>query len=270
MLSDTGGAGPRTLTATRRKGRGERSLLGAGNSPLPEGALLPFLAGLDEEAFNRRFFLGHQHLRAGGAGLLATEGEAGATLYAAGLGVDPGRLTRTQAELVAEAEELFKPGGKNPRLNQTISRLKGLKDAVAARQGSAEAFARLEDELADANAEATRRATALAGIEAALRDVERRAAIAAILQEWPALNAARQATAHVAPLPPEYGTEARVKAETARDAATRELDDLAARRVAAEAERDALDFDAARADALEALQALRARQEAFERDAHEA
>lgn len=265
-LTDTGGAGARTLTATRRKGRGERSLVGAGSSPLPEGALLPYLAGLDEAAFNRRFFLGHQHLRAGGAGLLATEGEAGATLYAAGLGVDPGRLARTQAALVSEAEELFKPGGKNPRLNQTLSRLKSLKDAVAARQNSAEAFARLETELGEAQAEGTRRATALAGVEAALREVERRAAIAAILKEWEALDAARKATAGVAPLPPEYRAEARVKAESARDAATRELEDLAGRREAAEAERDALDFDAARADALEAIQELRGRQDAFERD----
>ena len=105
----------RTLALTRIKRRKD-DLLDAEGRPLDPARLAELLSHLDQRTFTSRFGLGQSELEAGAEALLGG-GEEG--LFAAGAA---GAVVRQVLdELSREADELFLPRGKVPRLNQALS-----------------------------------------------------------------------------------------------------------------------------------------------------
>src|SRR5262249_37707090 len=81
----TAGNGER-LWFRRRKGRRD-TLLDADDRPIGDDALAPFLGALTRDIFVRAFGLSTQSLREGAQDMLKSDGEIGATLFAASSGL---------------------------------------------------------------------------------------------------------------------------------------------------------------------------------------
>ena len=97
----------------RRKGT-KNVLSTSDGKPLDDTALHPFLGGLTRPVFSHAFGLNSAQLREGAEEMLDSEGEVGATLYAAASGLSG--ITRLRRELDEEAGTIFKPGkGSNKR-----------------------------------------------------------------------------------------------------------------------------------------------------------
>jgi chromosome segregation protein len=91
----------------RRKGN-KNVLSTSDGRPLDDIALHPFLGGLSRTVFSHAFGLNSAQLREGAEEMLDSEGEVGATLYAAASGLSG--ITRLRRELDEEAGTIFKPG----------------------------------------------------------------------------------------------------------------------------------------------------------------
>jgi chromosome segregation protein len=95
------------LCFKRRKGN-KNVLFACDGKPLEDTALHPFLRGLTRPVFSHAFGLNSAQLREGAEEMLDSEGEVGATLYAAASGLSG--ITRLRRELDEEAGTIFKPG----------------------------------------------------------------------------------------------------------------------------------------------------------------
>jgi uncharacterized protein YhaN len=111
----------RMLSVVRRKGA-KQTLLDPQGQPLHESALSEMLAGIDEALFRNMFGLDHQRLREGAEALLAGGGQLGEGLFDASVGALG--LREVKEALRLEAEELYKPRGKTPKLNQALDTLR--------------------------------------------------------------------------------------------------------------------------------------------------
>ncbi len=103
---------------------------------LDEGAVLPYLRGMDRSSFGL-FGLDHRELRAGGKALLEQQGDVGKALYSAATG-NP-RVGEVMARLEQQAQAIFKSRGSKLELNLLIkgfkeARLAGSKQALSARE----------------------------------------------------------------------------------------------------------------------------------------
>ncbi len=96
-----------SLAFKRRKGNKNVLSAPAGES-LEDSVLHPFLGGLTRSVFSHAFGLNSEQLRAGAEEMLDSEGEVGATLYAAASGLSG--ITRLRRQLDEEASKIFKPG----------------------------------------------------------------------------------------------------------------------------------------------------------------
>jgi DNA repair exonuclease SbcCD ATPase subunit len=111
----------RVVNVVRRKGL-KNTLLDAAGEPLSEGVMSELLHGIDETMFRNMFGLDHDRLREGGEALLAGEGNLGEGLFSVSLGT---RTLRDLKEaLRSEAEALYKPRGKTPKLNLALESLR--------------------------------------------------------------------------------------------------------------------------------------------------
>lgn len=135
----------RTIEFIRRKGQ-KNVLRGPDDEEvLDAAALVKCLDGIDETAFSTRFALDHAELREGGALVDQSGGSLGELLFAAGGGISD--LRRIEAGLRDEAEQLFVPRGKNPRLNRACNDYaETIKRAKLARLPTAD-WTRLQEEL---------------------------------------------------------------------------------------------------------------------------
>lgn len=119
------------LEFIRRKGRAN-TLRGPDDAAvLDDAALVPFLGGMTADLFSTMFGIDHDDLIHGGREIIQGGGNLGQMLFAAGSGIAD--LRKVQEELKSEADSLFRPSGKNPLINEALSRLrktrKGLRDA---------------------------------------------------------------------------------------------------------------------------------------------
>jgi uncharacterized protein YhaN len=115
------------LSVVRRKGRKD-TLLGPDGKPIPEDVLRSFLGGVDRETFIRVFGMSREELLSGGRAIMEGKGSIGESLFAAGLG--GADLKGLLGALESEAQELFKPGGSQPKLNAEARTYKELKTKI--------------------------------------------------------------------------------------------------------------------------------------------
>src|SRR5262249_31551372 len=106
------------LEFIRRKAR-INSLRGPDDAAILEAhALERYLGGVNPDTFNALFGINHERLLTGGKEILDTEGHVGEALFEASSGIVG--LRNVRDSLQADAEALFKPGGKKQKINETI------------------------------------------------------------------------------------------------------------------------------------------------------
>lgn len=195
------------LAFVRRKGQSKTLRGPDGQALLDDAALAPFLGGVGQELFEQMFAIGHEDLVRGGQEIVAGGGSVGQALFAAGAGLI--RLQDFRRRLEQNGEELFKPSGSKPRINQRVTLLK------AARRGEKEALlpARIwqthHQALATARtrlAQVQQRLEALKQAGAGLERVRRALPLIARKKE---LDAERAASPAVPDLPADFGDRRR-------------------------------------------------------------
>jgi uncharacterized protein YhaN len=130
-------AGARRLALMRRKGS-KHTLFefdAATGLEHPErlvdqAAIDALLGGVDAARFGMMYGLGSAQLRAGGRALVDSGSELGATLFEAASGVL--RLRAVSDALSAQADALFVPRGRNPKLNATLIEFESRQDEARA------------------------------------------------------------------------------------------------------------------------------------------
>lgn len=116
------------LSFGRRKGN-KNTLLDAAGSPLNDDALLPFLGSLSREVFCHAFGLNTESLREGAEEMLKSEGEVGASLFAAASGLRG--LTDLRRNLDTEADGIFAPRASKDRIfYQAFDRFETARKAI--------------------------------------------------------------------------------------------------------------------------------------------
>ncbi|MDR3555676.1 MAG: AAA family ATPase [Syntrophobacteraceae bacterium] len=111
----------RIIEAIRRKGRAN-TLRAPDDSLLDEALWHEACGKISAAEFSRRFGIDHNALVQGGSEIVEGEGELSDVLFSAGAGLASFRKIE---ELVREeANELFKPGGQRPKINELLSTLK--------------------------------------------------------------------------------------------------------------------------------------------------
>jgi uncharacterized protein YhaN len=152
------------LAFLRRKGAKDTLRTYDDSDKLAEGRLAELTRLVPEPVFASFYGLDHEALSTGSEALLEDEGELGRSLYSAGLG--SGNLRGLLDGLRAEAETLFAPRAKKPRINEGLAQLAGLqsrlrqeslkpqawKEAEEAERDAEQRLAALDAELAQAQA----------------------------------------------------------------------------------------------------------------------
>ncbi|MGF6232320.1 uncharacterized protein YhaN [Inquilinus ginsengisoli] len=116
------------LSFRRRKGT-KNTLLGPDDSPIADDALLPYLGGLTRDVFCRAFGLNAETLRRGAEDMLRSDGEAGASLFAAASGLRG--LSDLRRSLEDEASAIFAPrASKDRRFYQALDRFEDARKAI--------------------------------------------------------------------------------------------------------------------------------------------
>ncbi|TDD83473.1 YhaN family protein [Actinomadura rubrisoli] len=178
-LSAAGGV---ALEIIRRKKRKDDLVDGNGD-PLGEGALAPFLGGVDRKTFTTEFALNSDELRKGGRLLASGEGDMAQLLAAARSGL---LLNAVLARIKTRQDGLFLRRGRIPAINASLDRLRDVRKRVS------EAMLR-PDQYWDAEQSAAEAKRRLAETEADLRAAQRlRGARHHLLENLPALARCRE------------------------------------------------------------------------------
>jgi len=113
----------------------------------------------------------------------------GEALYSAGAGIDPGNLANLKSSLDKEEGDLFKPGGKKPKINSILARLTALLKEKKGLQGSIEEYDRTRTQISHLANEISRLETKKLDLAVRLRRNEQRLNI---LPVWIDLSLAKQ------------------------------------------------------------------------------
>ena len=117
----------RELLFYRRK-RSRNSLFDEQDRLLDPAALDPFLHGLDQDLFTTLYGIDHETLIRGGQDILDQQGDVGQALFSAGTGL--ASLKAVVDELEGEAEEIFKPRGKNQQIALALANYKEIQSQI--------------------------------------------------------------------------------------------------------------------------------------------
>ena len=120
------------LTFRRRKGN-KNTLIDAADSSLGDDALLPYLGNLSREVFCSAFGLDAEALRRGAEEMLKSEGDVGASLFAAASGLRG--LTELRRSLEDEAAGIFAPrASKDRTFYQALERFEEARKSIRERE----------------------------------------------------------------------------------------------------------------------------------------
>ena len=135
----------RQLAFHRRRGS-KKALSDGSGAVISDDALVHFLGGMTRSVFCNAFGMNAAVLRRGAADMLKSEGELGATLFAAASGLrgfrDAGR------GLEEEAAKIFAPAARTRRMNELIRRYDEFKKAAGAERIGETGWRKLETGLA--------------------------------------------------------------------------------------------------------------------------
>lgn len=208
------------LTCVRRKARSGDLRGPDDTAPVDPAVLDRYLGGIDRDTFATMFGIDHAALVAGGRDIVAGKGNLGQVLFAAGSGL--ANLKAIQEQLDKEAGELFKPTGKNQRINARLSDWEAARRATKAAQLTTAEWEREDGLLRESQAKLAETSAAL---EQARVEHER---LKRIAQAVPLAARLRDACDRLAPLADtlllaDDFAERRREALAARSAADRTL-----------------------------------------------
>jgi len=109
------------LEFVRRKGRSNTLRAADDKTVLDESILHRFLSGVNADIFSTMFGIAHADLVSGGREIIKGGGSMGQVIFAAGSGV--ANLREIQQDLQSEADQLFRPSGQKPRINDALGNL---------------------------------------------------------------------------------------------------------------------------------------------------
>ncbi|HPC33229.1 MAG TPA: AAA family ATPase [Syntrophales bacterium] len=118
----------RTQYFVRRKGQKNTLLTPDERQAVKDEELAPYLAGINREMFTTMFGIDHEELVRGGNDILTNRGKVGEALLSAAIGAE--KFRTLLKELENASNELFSPRASKPRINSSLSELKGLRDKV--------------------------------------------------------------------------------------------------------------------------------------------
>ncbi len=219
----------------RRKGD-KRTLLDANGKELGSDPLEPLLSAVDRPTFERLFGLDHERLRRGGEELLRGGGSVALGLFQAGAGV--ASVRSVQAALEAEADELFRPRGSTQTINEGIRKLAEERTHVRQASVSAEAYHKLQQDLAEVELQIGAEETRVRELEGHRRQRERIRRNLGLLALRRDRHVEVEGLADVPQLSDD-ATERRLNAEGRRQRARAKLEQTSTRTQELEAERDA-------------------------------
>lgn len=219
------------LECVRRKGR--RSTLRDGNDdqPMDEALLETMLGGVNAEFFASVFGIDHERLRDGGEEVVRGEGRVGELLFAAGGVV---HLREKQLSIDETASNLFKPNGKNPRINSALRELKTLKDDIRQLQRSPEQWAQHDAERRRLVELESKLRKELAEVEADMSRLDRFRNALRLVGSWKQKRSELDALADIVILPDDAeeklreASQKRTLAEAATEKATLRAQELTA------------------------------------------
>ena len=145
VLIDSAG---QRLEFLRRKGQKATLRTLEDRDGFDESLLTRALRGLSEPVFSQQFGIDYDELRRGGRAIIEGNGDLGQILFAATAGL--GDLSDIHQSLDEHAAQRFKKGGRNPRINQLLTRLKELKKTVKQHSVKTDDWQRKDRELATA------------------------------------------------------------------------------------------------------------------------
>jgi uncharacterized protein YhaN len=133
------------LTFRRRRGN-KGTIVDALDNPLRDDVLVPYLGGLTRDVFCNAFGLDADALRRGAEDMLATDGEVGASLFAAASGLRG--LADLRRALDDEAGAIFGPrASKDRRFYQALDRFNEARKTIQAREVRAAYWKDLNDRI---------------------------------------------------------------------------------------------------------------------------
>jgi uncharacterized protein YhaN len=138
---------------------------------LEQAAVDAMLGGVDARRFSMMHGLGSAQLREGGRALLDSGSDLGATLFEAASGVS--RLRAVSEALQAEADAIFVPRGRVPRLNAALLELDARQEEARAAGMRPRDWQARRDALQRSEAEVRRLEAALRELRARLAHVDR-------------------------------------------------------------------------------------------------
>ena len=205
-------AGPQQLIRVRSRGL---SLRDASGAPLPEAAMALARGDLSRDSYRAMFSLDDQTLVQGGEGILASEGELGQLLFAAGAGVAD--LGPQLAAMRDEADKTHRPAIRSGPLYDLKKRLEEVDAARRAIDIGAADFAKLAAALQTAQADWSRASTDRDAVVADLARVNRQLAALPFALRRAQDRAALAPLAALPALPEGWATEVatRIQAQTA-------------------------------------------------------
>ena len=217
------------LTFRRRRGN-KGTIVDGLDNPLRDDVLVPYLGGLTRDVFCNAFGLDADGLRRGAEDMLATDGEVGASLFAAASGLRG--LADLRRALDDEAGAIFGPrASKDRRFYQALDRFNEARKTIQGREVRAAYWKDLNDRIETL----TRRLEELKALRAANAAERARVArskrIAPLMQLIDGDLARRSMLGPIPDVPAGFGhelAEALATVRTASDAHARALDDEAA------------------------------------------
>ncbi len=126
----------------RRKGS-KGTLRSLDDQVLPDDVLDLFLGNVEQSRFKMQFGLDWEQLRKGGDEMIHSQGELGHILFGVAAGLPP--ISEVQESLKKEMEELYKPAGKLPTLNQVLEHYQALEQQIQTSRFSSGEWLRHEE-----------------------------------------------------------------------------------------------------------------------------
>ncbi len=141
-------AGGKTLEIIRRKGRAGTLRTADDTTVVEETELQQLLQGVDADLFATMFGISHQDLVQGGKDIIQGGGDVGRLVFSAGSGI--ANLRGVQAELQEQADQLFRPSGQKPAINESLNLLKSNQKQLREAQLTGQEWARHDEALRSA------------------------------------------------------------------------------------------------------------------------
>jgi len=208
-----------------RQGLARTALTAPDGSPVSEVAVADMVGNVERSLFRAMFRIDHAELTTHSEALLHADGEIGRLVFGASLG-GAVALNEVLARLDQQAERLFKPGGRNPELNRSLSEYRALSKEARDQRVRAASWAKLDEAVSLARRQVAEAAEQLAAVRSQTERLTRiREALPRLVERQGLLNTIGELEAAGPVADPEWFAAA-INHLALHDTATRDVERL--------------------------------------------